>query len=130
MSDKNSLLLSLRPVVSTIPASGNAENFQNLTLRPILKLQNGLLIRVFREYIHQRKNVFYKLNEPDQRTYISKSVKQDQKFQQLLKGIIIGHFTDQEFDQFSSNEQEISRRLSNLLEQRFLSNLTELQIPQ
>ncbi|WP_159467702.1 glyoxalase [Dyadobacter sp. 3J3] len=127
MPDKTTLLLSLRPVIKTAPASVLAENFQNLTLRPILKLQDGLLVRVFKQYIHQRKDVFYKLSEADQRSYITRSLKQDQKFQQLLKGIIIGHFTDDEFDQFSSSEQEISRRISNLLEQRLISNITELK---
>lgn len=127
MSDKTTLLLSLRPTISTAQASGPAENFQNLTLRPILKLQNGLLIRVFKQYIHQRKDVFYKLSEADQRSYITQSLKLDQKFQQLLKGLIVGHFTDTEFDQFTSHEQEISKRLSNLLEQRLISNLSELK---
>lgn len=127
MTDKTTLLLSLRPIISTTPAPGLAENFQNLTLRPILKLQNGLLIRIFKQYIHQRKDVFYKLNEADQRTYITQSLKLDQKFQQFLKGIIVGHFTDSEFDHFISNEPEISKRLSNLLEQRLISNLSELK---
>lgn len=130
MPDKNTLLLSLRPEVSTASASAPAENFQNLTLRPILKLQNSLLIRVFKQYIHQRKDVFYKLGEPDQRAYITQSMKQDQKFQQLLKGLVIGHFTDQEFDQFTVNDAEISRRISSLIEQRLISNLAEFQNPE
>ncbi|GLU52497.1 glyoxalase [Dyadobacter frigoris] len=127
MPDKTTLLLSLRPNISIEPAAGIAERFQNLTLRPILKLQNSLLIRVFKQYIHQRKDTFYKLGETDQRSYITQALKLDQKFQQLLKGIIIGHFTDEEFDQFISNEHEISRRLSSLLEQRLLSNLSEFK---
>ena len=127
MPDKSTLLLSLRPKITTSATSGFAENFQNLTLRPILKLQNGLLIRIFKQYIHQRKNTFYKLGEPDQLIFITHSVKQDQKFQQFLKGIIIGHFTDEEFDQFTIHEQEISKRLSNLLEQRLISNLSEFK---
>lgn len=122
MSDKTARLLSLRPSVSTKPASGEAEIFQNITLRPILKLQNDLLIRVFKQYIHQRKNVYYKLNEADQLFYITQSLKQDQKFQQFLRGIIIGHFTDQEYETFLVNEQEINRRLFNLIEQRLISN--------
>jgi hypothetical protein len=122
MHDKTAGLLSLRPSVSTKPASGEAEIFQNLTLRPILKLQNDLLVRVFKQYIVQRKNVYYKLGAPDQQLYITQSLKQDQKFQQFLRGLIIGHFTDQEYETFLSNEQEINRRLFTLLEQRLLSN--------
>jgi hypothetical protein len=123
MSDKTARLLSLRPSVTTKPASGEAEIFQNLTLRPILKLQNDLLIRVFRQYIIQRKNVYYKLSATDQHLYITQSLKQDQKFQHFLKGLIMGHFTDQEYDMFLLNEHEMNRRLFNLIEQRLLSNM-------
>ena len=122
MCDKTAQLLSLRPSVSTKPASGEAEIFQNLTLRPLLKLQNDLLVRVFKQYIIQRKNVYHKLNPADRQLYIVQSLKQDQKFQQFLRGLIIGHFTDQEYDTFLLNEHEINRRLFNLIEQRLLSH--------
>jgi hypothetical protein len=126
MTDKTAQLLALRPSVSTKPASGNAENFQNLTLRPILKLQNDLLIRVFRQYFHQRKDAFYKLNETERRTYLTQSLKLDQKFQQFIRGLIVGHFTDQEYETFLAEEHENNRRLLNLIEQRMQSNLEKL----
>ena len=123
MSTKTEFLLALRPVVSTEPALNPAEKFQNLTLRPILKFQNDTLIRVFRQYAVERKNAFFQLTEADKKIYIKNALRADIKLYALLKGIIIGHFTEEEWQIYLVNEQDINRRLSNLISQRLLSNL-------
>ena len=64
MNDRPNDLLRIRPQISkTIdyPNMGAEERFQNATLRPILKLQNPLLLAVFRNYIEKHKGVFYEL---------------------------------------------------------------------
>ena len=48
---------------------GIEERFQNETLRPILKLQNPLLIEVFYNYIEKRKGVFFELSLPKKLDY-------------------------------------------------------------
>lgn len=123
MSDKTSRLLSLRPVIETEPASKPVEEFQNLTLRPILKLQNDLLVRAFQLHIVKTKNVFYKLSEAEKKENILLVLRQDVKFSTLLKGIVLGHFTEAEWTFYIANEQEINRRISNLTGQRLISNL-------
>jgi len=123
MSDKTSRLLSLRPVIETEPASKPVEEFQNLTLRPILKLQNDLLVRAFQLHIVKTKNVFYKLSEAEKKENILLVLRQDVKFSTLLKGIVLGHFTESEWTFYIANEQEINRRISNLAGQRLISNL-------
>ena len=124
MSEQTDVLLSaLRPVVLTEPAEYVAEQFQNQTLRPILKLQNETLIRAFRQYAAARKNAFFKFTEPDKRIYITSALRQDVKLHSLLKGMIIGHFTEVEWQQYTDNEEEINKRLSSLLLHRLLSNI-------
>lgn len=123
MPEKTDLLLSLRPVVKTEPAINPAEHFQNETLRPILKFQNDTLIRVFRKYAAERKNTFHQLTEADKKMYITNALRQDVKLHSLLKGIIIGHFTEEEWQVYLEEETDINRRISNLISQRLLSNL-------
>ena len=41
----------MRPEIITQPSESVLENFQNQTLRPILKQQNELLLAVFRQYV-------------------------------------------------------------------------------
>ena len=66
MNDRPNDLLRIRPQIKKIqqfPTTSPDERFQNETIRPILKLQNPLLLVVFQHYIEKRKGVFYELVE-------------------------------------------------------------------
>ena len=59
---RNQELLSIRPNLSLpVIETGVIEQFQNTTLRPILKYQHDLLILHFKNYIIKRKNVYAKM---------------------------------------------------------------------
>lgn len=123
------VLKELRPPIPTIidkNATSPAELFQNRTLRPILKLQNDLLIAMFQQYIIKRKNVFHKLDKLKQVIYIENSIRKDLKFKNLLIGVITGHFTLEEWTAFTMNEGELMKRMTNLLVQRLTSQVTSL----
>ena len=69
MNDRSTNLKSIRPIIVSAQindAMTADERFQNETLRPIIKMQNHLLVVVFRNYISKRKNVFYDLSLPKQ----------------------------------------------------------------
>jgi hypothetical protein len=124
--EKREALKNLRPKIGTIMDENNisdSERFQNRTLRQILKLQNDLLVEIFKDYLEKRKGVFYKLSNDKQRAYIENCLTKDLKFRNLLIGTIIGHFTVGEYTQFKKQEKELSRRIANLLSQRFYDNL-------
>ena len=60
METRDQNLLNLRPEILSAKLSENMsseERFQNTTLRPIIKLQQDLLILVFKNYINKHKNV-------------------------------------------------------------------------
>ena len=114
-------LLALRPEITTEPADSVPEQFQNQTLRPILKLQNELLIRIFRQYISKHKDVFRRQSIAEQQAYIVKSLRQDPHLRHFLRGIISGHFTENEWQQFEEHEEEINKRMMKLIEQRLIS---------
>lgn len=131
MRDTN--LLALRPDVSTEPTTSNpAETFQNQTLRPVLKLQNDLIISLFRQYLTTRKQLgpdarWAKQSPAEQDAYIEHTIRTDLKFRNKLVGTIIGQFTTSELDQFLSDESELTRRLGNLLTQRIQDQRATLQ---
>ena len=61
MNDRPNDLLRIRPQIKKtqqFSTTSTEERFQNETLRPILKLQNPLLLAVFHNYIEKRKGVF------------------------------------------------------------------------
>ena len=58
MKNRSYDLIQMRPHIEKIKSFENMsrqEVFQNKTLRPILKLQNQLLLEIFRDYIITRK---------------------------------------------------------------------------
>ena len=119
-------LLQIRPVIPTImeaQASSLAEQFQNRTLRPLLKFQNELLVAIFRKYIARRKDVFNQLSKSKQRVYIEESIRKDQKFKHLLLGTIIGQFTTEEWEQYLEVEKELNRRMADMIIQRLQDQL-------
>ncbi len=116
---RDEALLALRPSITTeATTAGPTEHFQNTTLRPVLKLQNELVLAVFQDYIMKRKNTFAQMAATDQLAYIDHAIRQDQKFKNLLAGLIMGHFTAAEWTAFRLDEAELTRRLVSLLIQR------------
>lgn len=121
MKNRDSAIRELRPEIPAIQAdiiSSAAEKFQNETLRPVLKFQHELLLDVFKQYIRKRKGEFYKLTLPHRLTWIDRSVRKDLKFRNFLIGMVVGHFTSQEWQIYASLEQELSRRVVDLIVQR------------
>lgn len=115
---------NIRPILTfEIEAEGELERFQNEVLRPILKLQHDLLIQIFKTYCDKRKGTFYKLSEKDKLIYIDQAVRKDMKFKHYLQGIITGIFTLEEYQNFLKNEEELTKRMVNLLVQRLQSGV-------
>ena len=102
-------------------AESEIEIFQNEVLRPILKLQNDLLLEIFKTYCSKRKGTFDKLSEKEKAIYIDKSIRKDMKFKHYLEGIISSMFTLEEYKKSLKNEEELTKRMVNLLVQRIQS---------
>jgi len=122
MIDRFYSLLGIRPEVSTAKVTNNMsddERFQNKTLRPILKLQNSLLIAVFKNYITKHKNTFYTLTLEKRLQYIENVIQKDIKFRNSLKGIIIGQFTVEEYEVYIQNSSNLNKRMMNMVIIRF-----------
>ncbi len=130
MKNRDEYLVALRPEIPGMRIHENmseGERFQNQTLRPIAKLQNDLLIEVFRNYIRKHKNVFHGLTAPKRIDYIENAVNRDQKFRNSLKGIIIGQFTLPEYETYIQNSSALNKRMMNLVRERMISNIQLLE---
>ena len=73
---------------------------------------------VFHHYIEKRKGVFYDLGLQKKLAYIENSLIKDQKFRNSLKGMIIGQFTVEEYQQYSLNSSSLNKRMMNMLIER------------
>lgn len=130
MENRESNLLALRPQILNARVSENMsedEQFQNKTIRPIVKLQNDLLIEVFKNYIKKRKNTFYELTLDERMHYIENAIQKDMKFRNSLKGMIIGQFTVEEYILYIKNSSALNKRMMNIVKERLQSNILLLE---
>ncbi len=126
MNDRSKNLIHIRPYIVNMESFDKMsiqERFQNETLRPILKLQNSLFIEIFQNYIEKHKGIYHKFNLNEKLNYIESCLIKDQKLRNYLKGIIIGHFTLEEYDIYKKQSSELSKRMINMLKERLKDQL-------
>lgn len=133
MEERNDYLIAMRPEIPKAQVKelmSDEERFQNLTLRPIAKFQNDLLISIFSNYILKHKNVFYNLTAEKRINYIQNAVNRDQKFRSMLKGLFIGLFTTEEYQHYTLNSSALNKRMMNLVRERLISNMQLFDVQQ
>ena len=118
MNQRENDLLNLRPEIPSARVSENMsrdEQFQNKTLRPVIKLQNELLVEVFKNYIQKHKNSFYSYSIEKKLSFIENAIQRDIKFRNSLKGIIMGQFTVAEYLIYIENSSALNKRMMNIV---------------
>lgn len=103
--------------------SSEEEVFQNATLRPILKLQNDLIVLVFQNYVNQIKLPFKDFTVEKKMSSIATIISKDIQLQNTLKGIVIGLFTTEEYHYYSKTISNSNKRLKAMLIERLQSQL-------
>jgi hypothetical protein len=114
----------IRPVIKGINIILNKsleEDFQNKTLRPIIKMQHDLLVAYFKEHLIVKKCKFETLSNFKQRDYITAVFKKDSAFKLELRGLILGHFTTDEFATYSKSKSDFNKRILAMIQQRITS---------
>lgn len=121
MDSRSKSLLDIRPDVKQSHFNsemGFDERFQNQTLRPVIKIQNDLLIEAFKNYVGKHKGVFYDLSLEKKMQYIERAIQKDIKFRNSLKGMVIGQFTVEEYQDYISNSSALNKRMMNMVIER------------
>ncbi len=130
MNQRNLHLLEMRPEILSARVSPDMsleEQFQNQTLRPVIKLQADLLLMVFRNYIEKHKNVFYDLSIEKRLDYVEHAIQKDIKFRNSLKGMIIGQFTLEEYGIYIQNSSALNKRMMGIVIERIRGNIQLLE---
>ncbi|WP_298497632.1 glyoxalase [uncultured Algibacter sp.] len=133
MDTRQFTLKNIRPEILKATVNDNMssdERFQNLVLRPIIKFQNDLLIEVFRNYITKHKSVFYDFSLDKRIIYIENAIQKDMKLRNSMKGMIIGHFTVEEYNIYIKNSSALNKRMMNLVKERLLSHIQVFKNPE
>ena len=130
MIERSQFLLPLKTVKfgDENVESLSEEYFQNNTLRPILKLQNDLLIEVFKNYAIKQKNTFFDLSPDKKEKYIENVIQKDIKFRNSLKGMIIALFSVEEYLDYIKNSSNLNKRMMTMLIERLRSQVQILTL--
>lgn len=126
MTDKR---ISIRPILKV---SANKEGvsiseaFQNITIRPIIKLQHHLILAIFKEYTVLRKIIFNDLAIEKKVAFIENSLLKDAQLKKQFIGIIMGHFTLEEYQKYATMKSEVHKRITNIIKKRLTDSLNEL----
>lgn len=132
MNDRSKKLLQIRPEISSAKihtTMSDDERFQNETLRPVIKLQNDLLLASFQNYIVKGKNAFYNLTIENRLGYIANAIQKDIKYRNSLKGIIIGQFALEEFEVYIKNSSALNKRMMNMVVKRIQDQIQYFEHP-
>lgn len=132
MDSRSKSLLDNRPTVKQAIFHNDMssdERFQNQTLRPVIKLQNELLVEAFKNYINKHKRVFYDLSLEKKLVYIEHAIQKDIKFRNSLKGMVIGQFTLEEYKIYIQNSSALNKRMMNMVIERLKDQVQLLDEP-
>ena len=120
--------LDLRPIIKTkeFEKSTDEEKFQTLTLRPILKLQNDLLLGLFKNHIAESKIMYYSLSPENKVLFIENSLQKNIVLKNKLIGVILGMLSIEELAVYSADTNLYNKRIMSLLIERIRSQISLL----
>ena len=117
-------LLGLREEILTKKSEQTPiEQFQNTTIRPILKYQHTILIVFFNANVHVQYIVSTNYSKLKKQNQVKLFVSKQLAFRAQLLGMVSGLFTDAEFDFYLSEKVNIDKRITNMILERFYSTL-------
>jgi len=113
-------LLALRPVIAAAPASGDATfgDFLHHTLRPVLKLQNELLLAVVADFVRDHHVPLAAASPTDQHRQLTELLTRNVKLRYTVVGLVSALFTRAETDFYRLHRSELNRRLLELAVRR------------
>ena len=129
-SSRSKNIIELRPKLPADLISLNIsenEQFQNSTLRPILKFQHEVFMEITKNYISSTKPKFYEETAEKRETFIRASLTKNTTLKQRLVGIVIGHMSLSELKYFLINQSEFTKRITQMITNRIVDSLHEFE---
>ena len=118
-SRPDAALLALRPVLNTdaTDAADTVGAFLHATLRPVLKLQNDLLLALVADFVRDHHIT---LRPTDQHHQLTELLGRNTKLRYTVVGLITGQFTAEEYAFYRPQRAELNRRLLEMAVRRVL----------
>ena len=129
-SRPDALLLALRPHIAAEPVpadeSPTVGHFLHTTLRPVLKLQNALLLTAVADFALDHHIPLAKASPVDQQRQLAELLARNTKLRYTLLGLVTGLFTSEEYAYYRQHRPELNRRLLELAQRRVLDQTPQV----
>ena len=119
----------VRPNLPESIVEGNLkvdELFQNMVLRPVIKMQHDILILRVQSHFLSKKVVFHMLDKKKRINAIESAFQNDNQFKKEIQGMILGQLTKEEFLSYLKSERSINKRIIQMVRNRMLDSILEL----
>ena len=116
-------LLNLRPVVAAVTpppadASTTVADFLHTVLRPVLKLQNPVLLALVADFVRDHQVPLARVAPTDQQRLLAELLARNTKVRYTIIGLVTGSFTTTELEFYRQHRPELNRRLLELASRR------------
>ncbi len=102
------------------------ELFQNMVLRPIIKMQHDLLIMRVKSHFISKRVLFNVMDNKKRTEAIIQAFQSDHNLKKEIQGMIIGQLTVLEFQQYLKIERSLNKRIVQMVRNRMIDSLFEL----
>lgn len=103
-----------------------AELFQNMILRPVIKMQHDLLIMRVKSHFISKRVLFNVMDNKKRTEAIIQAFQNDHNLKKEIQGMIIGQLTVLEFQQYLKIERSLNKRIVQMVRNRMIDSLFEL----
>ena len=102
------------------------ELFQNMILRPVIKMQHDLLIMRVKSHFISKRVLFNVMDNKKRTEAIIQAFQSDHNLKKEIQGMIIGQLTVLEFQQYLKIERSLNKRIVQMVRNRMIDSLFEL----
>ena len=102
------------------------ELFQNMVLRPVIKMQHDLLIMRVKSHFISKRVLFNVMDNKKRTEAIIQAFQNDHNLKKEIQGMIIGQLTVLEFHQYLKIERSLNKRIVQMVRNRMIDSLFEL----
>ena len=119
----------VRPNLPESLVEGNLkeeELFQNMVLRPVIKMQHDILILRVQTHFLSKKIVFHMMDKKKRVNAIESAFQNDNTFKKEIQGMILGQLNPEEFQRYLKSERSMNKRVIQMVRNRMLDSILEL----
>ncbi len=102
------------------------ELFQNMVLRPVVKMQHDLLIMRLKSHFRSKRVLFNVMDNKKRTEVVIQAFQSDLNLKKEIQGMITGQLSLVEFQQYLKSERSLNKRIIQMVRNRMIDSLFEL----